>query len=305
MYMVLGNEQAFIFSWNGQILKTLVSIGYKISHRCSDLSLQFRSCWDNKYHDCFDKTLFTKTDSVCMWPAGLHLVILLLSPSRQQVLSPSTPICWSCPFVQRSLPKIPLQKDAYFSHALHCPFLFLLTVFKMQIRTSSHMRHKRKNPMTVSSLQGLRFTRQTARPFDLILSAYFEMTESCRVKFCSCFCGILSYITPFFPYIFIYRGKLSFLMLSILGANKNRSFPPTWVSLPRQSQAFPQFLSTAFFLLKNTIQMCRLDIIFLFKVILESLAPGFCNLSQSLGSLACCQGERLSGFGEGQPAPAV
>lgn len=42
--MVLGNEQIFIFFWNGQILKILVSIGYKISHRCSDLSLQFRSC---------------------------------------------------------------------------------------------------------------------------------------------------------------------------------------------------------------------------------------------------------------------
>lgn len=156
--------------------------------------------------------------------------------------------------------------------------------------------------MTVSPLQGLRFTRQTARPFDLILSAYFEMTESCRVKFCSCFCGILSYITPFFPLYLHLLGGLSFLMFSILGANKNRSFSSTWVILPRRC---PLFLSTIFFLLKNTVQTCRLDIIFLFKVILESLAPGFCNLSQSLGSLACCQGERLSGFGEGQPVPAV
>lgn len=71
-----------------------------------------------------------------MWPAGLHLVIFLLSPSRQQVLSPSTPNCWSCPFVQRSLPKITSQKDARFSHALHCPSssssLFL-------IRKSGHL----------------------------------------------------------------------------------------------------------------------------------------------------------------------
>lgn len=41
------------------------------------------------------------------------------------------------------------------------------------------------------------------------------------------------------------------------------------------------------------------------KVILESPAPGFCNLSQSLSGPACCQGERLPRFGEGQPASAV